>query len=316
MHPSNEQLPGIDAEETSVDVGRPVLSERPRSLCAPDAERSCFGCCPPIRPQGYDPLDWVASLKREFQEHRNGFSHNALSPKPIIGFSCWALGYLDEHGRTIGCLLHPARHAGRDLRHLTGYEEKCSREFCLPARQFHSLKPPFQAFWLGLAAGLGSFYYASPRANPLFHVLLWGAIVLEKLAMFALARGYFVTEIVYAYPFLTREGLSPRGHRFLMESVLAHGHEPNLWNNAEIEAMAQEIHEMVCAELSRAHVGLHGSANSYVHRLGLGDAFADYLRLVHGLHQGNPQVLKSIKEKAVQRAESLAALAARDRAWV
>lgn len=310
MHPSNVLLPRIDAEKTPVDVDLPVFSKGPWSLCAPDAERSCFGCCPPIRPQGYDPLDWVASLKREFQEHRKGFSHNALSPKPIIGFSCWALGYLDEHGRIIGCLLHPARHAGRDLRYLTGYEEKCSREFCLPARQFHSLKLPFQAFWLGLAAGLGSFYYASPRANPLFHVLLWGAMVLEKLATFALAQGYSVTEIVYAYPFLTREGLSPRGHRFLMEAVLAHAHEPGLWNNAEIEAMAQKIHETVCAELSRVRVGLHGPDGLYVHRMGLGEAFADYLRLMHGLRQGNPQVIKHIKAKAVQRAESLAGVAA------
>lgn len=309
MHPSKALLPGIDAEGTPLRDGRSVGSKGPWSLCAPDSERSCFGCCPPIRPQGYDPLDWVSSLKREFQEHRSAFFKNALCPQPIVGFSCWALGYLDGQGRTIGCLLHPARHAGRDLRHLTGYEEKCSREFCLPAKQFQRLKPLSQAFWLGLAAGLSSFYYASPRANPLFHVLLWGANVLETLAMFAMAQGYSVTEIVYAYPFLTREGLSPRGHRFLVEAVLTQGHGSKLWNNAKIEAMAQKIHDTVCAELGRFHTGPHRVKGFYVHRMGLGEAFADYLRLTHGLRQGHPEVLHRIKGKALQKAEHLAAIA-------
>lgn len=308
MHPSNALLHGMDPEGTPVEVARPVFSKRPKSLCAPDADRSCFGCCPPIRPHGYDPLDWVSSLKREFREHRKALSRNVHSPKPIIGFSCWALGYLDAQGRTIGCLLHPARHAGRDLRHLTGYQEKCSREFCLPARQFHRLPPPFQAFWLGLAAGLDSFYYSSPRANPLFHVLLWGSPVLEKMANFALARGHSVTEIVYAYPFLTREGLFPRGHRFLVESVLRHGHERKLWNNAQIEAMAQEIHETICAELNRWKSSPHGFDGLYVHQMGLGEDFADYLRLIHGVHRGNPEELKRIKEKALLKAKSFAAM--------
>ncbi|WP_148045613.1 hypothetical protein [Desulfosoma caldarium] len=179
----------------------------------------------------------------------------------------------------------------------------------MPARQFQRLSPSFQAFWLGLASGLNSFYYSSPRANPLFHVLLWGAPVLEKLAKFGLARGYSVTEIVYAYPFLTRKEWVPRGHRFLVESVLRHGHERKLWNNPQIEAMAQEIHETVCAELNHWKFGPHGSDGLYVHQMGLGEAFANYLRLIHGLRRGNPEKLKRIKEKALQRAKSLASMA-------
>ncbi|MEJ5348907.1 MAG: hypothetical protein WHS46_09490 [Desulfosoma sp.] len=286
-------------------MSQAVSSKCPLSLCAPDADRSCFGCCPPIRPHGYDPLNWVSSLKREFRENRDAISKNIFSSRSIVGFSCWALGYLDAKGQLIGCLLHPARNEGRDLRHLTGYEEKCAREFCLQAKHFHSLTAPTQTFWLGLAAGLCSFYYSSPRANPLFHVLLWGPIILEKIAQFALTQDLSVTEIIYAYPFLIRKELSPRGFRFLFESVITRFHDPIFWENQKIEAVVRKIHATLCTEF----IGLHGtrydSGSFYVHQLGLGEAFADYLRLVHGFRQIDPETLPIIKKKAVMALKSV-----------
>ncbi len=296
----------MDFDGAPMLMSQPVSSKGPLSLCVPDADRSCFGCCPPIRPHGYDPLDWVSSLKREFRENRHAVSRNILSSKPIVGFSCWALGYLDAKGRLIGCLLHPARHAGRDLRHLTGYEEKCAREFCLQARHFNSLTPSTQAFWLGLAAGLGSFYYSSPRANPLFHILLWGPIILEKIAQFALTQDLSVTEMIHAYPFLIRKGLSPRGFRFLFESVLTRFREPIFWENQKIEAAVRKIHETLCTELAGLDGTPCGPGSLYVHQVGLGEAFADYLRLVHGFRQGNPETWRIIKKKAVKALEILA----------
>lgn len=272
-----------------------------RSLCAPDPLRRCFGCCPPIRPARYDPLDWVSSLKREFRENRELLTKNLTAGKPIVGFSCWALGYLDADGQLVGCLLHPARHAGRDLRHLTGYGEKCARECCLEAKHFERLSLQTQSFWLSLTEGLGSFYYSSRRANPLFHLLLWGPVILEKLAAFGRSRSLHVTELVHRFPFLFHERWKPRGHRFLMEAVLGDSKEDALVENEGIEKAAQKIHEVMCAELVRLSAVLHRPPLVHVHRSGLGDAFADYLRGIHGIFKANSLGLFQIKERAQRR---------------
>jgi hypothetical protein len=159
------------------------------TLCAPTSDILCFGCCPPIRPQHYDPLDWVASLRREFLDNRRRFLQYGPNQQPIVGFSCWALGYLDVTGRRIGCLLHPEQHQGQDLRSATGYGDKCRRERCLPAKAFDALTPEAQTYWLEPAGGLCAFYYSSNKANPLFHILLWGAEILEPLCRQVVATG-------------------------------------------------------------------------------------------------------------------------------
>ncbi|MEJ5364421.1 MAG: hypothetical protein WHS86_04920 [Desulfosoma sp.] len=236
-------------------------------------------------------------MKREFRENRELFSMNRRFGRPIIGFSCWALGYLDPDGRHIGCLLHPARHGGRDLRHLTGYREKCAREFCMQAKHFERLSPHAQSFWLGLTKGLGSFYYSSRRANPLFHLLLWGPTVLEKMAARGRMQSLSVTELVHRYPFLVHERWNPRGHRFLMERVLQTSREPVVSDNQEIEAAAQSIHEAVCRELVRLGEALFRPPLLYVHRACSSDAFADYLRKIHGIFKANDRALAHIEER-------------------
>ena len=145
------------------------------TLCAPGPDTSCFGCCPPIRPAHYDPLAFASSLKREFVEHRHRFLADGPRSRPIVGFSCWALGYLDEKGRRIGCLLHPSRHGGRDLRFLTGYGDKCRREMCLAAQSFARLAPAGQTFWLTLAAGAEFLLFLQPEIQPAIPCIALGS---------------------------------------------------------------------------------------------------------------------------------------------
>ncbi len=286
--------------KTSPAHDAPRPTEGSRSLCAPDPQRSCFGCCPPIRPAHYDPLDWVSSLKREFRENRELFPENRRFGRPVVGFSCWALGYLDPKGVQIGCLLHPARHGGEDLRHLTGYREKCARESCLQAKHFERLSPHAQSFWLGITEGLGSFYYSSRRANPLFHLLLWGPAVLEKLAARGRTQSLHVTELVHHYPFLVHERWNPRGHRFLMETIFDECRKALGWDSQRIEEAAQRLHEAVCREIARVGEGLFRPPLVYVHRMGLSAAFADYLRGIHGIFKANSRGLFHIKDRTLR----------------
>ncbi len=191
------------------------------TLCAPTSEVTCFGCCPPIRPPHYDPLDYAGSLRREFSENRAAFLTHGPGYRPIVGYSCWALGFLDARGRTVGCLLHPAQNGGQDLRELVDYGSKCARESCLPAREFSRLPPQGRRFWLTLVAGYNSFYYSSRRANPLFHILEWGARLLEILRLQSLELGWSSTELLARHRFLLAPNLKPRAHRYILAGLLS-----------------------------------------------------------------------------------------------
>jgi len=72
------------------------MIETPCSLCAPDEEKSCFACCPPIRPPGYEHLQYTNEIKRFLRENTVSLRREQKSISPITGFSCWALGYLDD----------------------------------------------------------------------------------------------------------------------------------------------------------------------------------------------------------------------------
>lgn len=151
-------------------------------LCRPDEETSCFACCPPIRPQGYDHADYEGSVRRELLESTRAFRSREPRPKPISGLSCWGLGFLDRRGRVVGCMLHPAGNQGRELRDLTGYGEKCRRELCREAVVFSEMAPALAGLVLSLGSGLTSFAYSSPRLNPVFRLLAWGPEVVARLA--------------------------------------------------------------------------------------------------------------------------------------
>jgi len=142
------------------------------SLCFPDAEKSCFFCCPPIRDPEADPLDDVARRKQLLRENRSRLKERLARPREISGRSCWGLGFLDRREKQIGCLLHPLQNKGRDLRHLTGYQFKCANALCREALVFADLKPEVKRFCLDLCRGMDSFAYSS-RTNPLMQLLAW-----------------------------------------------------------------------------------------------------------------------------------------------
>jgi hypothetical protein len=272
------------------------------TLCAPTSDILCFGCCPPIRPRYYDPLDWVASLRREFRDNRRRFLEYGPNQRPIVGFSCWALGYLDATGRRIGCLLHPEQHQGQDLRSVTGYGDKCRRERCLPAKGFDAMLPEAQTFWLEPAGGLCAFYYSSNRANPLFHVLLWGAELLEPLCRQALQREWNATELLWKIPVLSDLKWSPRGHRYLLRMIWST--DPSRWTH---QAQLLEDHCAKLLDRIRAlpvirHRTADASDARYVHQLGLDEDYADFVRITMGW-------LRTTREQAMILREQIECLA-------
>lgn len=247
------------------------------TLCAPTPEITCFGCCPPIRPAHYDPLDYVSSLRREFAENRRCYFREGPRFRPIAGYYCWALGFLDQKGRRIGCLLHPKQNEGKDLRSFIDYGDKCSRESCLPARMLELLPESGQLFWLALADGLSSFYFSSPRSNPLFHLLLWGPHVLEPLRLQAELMHWTVTELLWKMPFLSDPFWNPRAHRYLFRLYLEqidHKKERNRNPSEFVRSLVSLI-----SSFPETHFSSSFEDEPYVHQLPLDSDFSDFLRL-------------------------------------
>jgi hypothetical protein len=201
------------------------------TLCRPDDEKSCFACCPPIRPPGYDHLPWRSSLTRLLVDNTRRFKREGPRPEPITGYFCWGLGFLDPAGKQIGCLLHPAQNQGRDLRHLTGYGDKCRRESCPPAQAFAQLTDDQQQCLLGLAQGLDSFQYSGP--NLLRGVLSWGKKIAAGLADLEENSVLGGERLWDAYPLLVRPDLD--GRAWLLEQLLDH-HGPAVLARPDLAA--------------------------------------------------------------------------------
>lgn len=254
----------------------------PRSLCFPNSETSCFGCCPPIRPARYDPLDYRGSLRREFIENRRRYLEEGPSFHPIVGYSCWALGFLDPRGRLVGCLLHPLQNAGKDLRHLVDYDGKCGREFCVPARMFSLLTGDTQSFWLQTARGFDPFRFSSPKANPLFHLLRWGPAVLEPLHAEARKKGVSAEETLRLHPFLSDTAWRPLAHRYLFRlAIEAFGTERDL------AGVCRRLRRAVREFPEAAPPARDAPGNEPVHLLPLERDFLDFLRLDCGWEKGS-----------------------------
>jgi hypothetical protein len=150
------------------------------------------------------------------------FRRDGPRPEPITGYFCWGLGFLDGAGKQIGCLLHPARNQGRDLRHLTGYGDKCRRETCPAAVAFAALTAGQQQCLLGLVRDLDSFQYSSP--NPLWSVLGWGEKIAAGLAELEGGSALTGDRLRDRYPLLAEP--DPDGRAWLLERLLdRHGPE-------------------------------------------------------------------------------------------
>lgn len=270
--------------------------QEPVSLCAPEADLSCFGCCPPIRPHHYDALQYVGSLKREFAENRENFTKSGPSYRPIVGYSCWGLGYLDKNRSRIGCLLHPCRNEGRDLRHLIDYGNKCQRESCRPSRFFSLLPAEGQFFWLPLVRGMNPFYYSSPRANPLFHILLWGCNVLETMRKLAGRMDWTVTELLFHRPFLISPSWNPRIHSYLFRLVLGVLEETD-GNTERTESLCRKLWPEVLAHSGFSPSDATRDTLVHTHKLDFDEDYLDLLRLGFGWSKTTRHHAQRVKEK-------------------
>jgi hypothetical protein len=262
-------------------------------LCRPDSQRSCFRCCPPIRPADYDHRDHRTFLTREFLENTQSLRNGLPSNRPITGFSCWGLGFLDRDRRLVGCLLHPAANQGRDLRDLTGYGEKCRRELCREARALAGLTADLADFVLGLSVGLDSFDYSSPRVNPAFRLLEWGPVVAAALSA-AEPSGLNRDDYLARYDWLAQD-LVPARDRFALEHLLASGNLSDLSRPGFLEAYRQVVLSFTRRRrLSQAQPLSNGP---YLHQLGLPDGFVLFLKTQLGLQRARPSQAGNLLEE-------------------
>lgn len=271
------------------------------SLCCPDDDKSCFACCPPIRPAGYDHLDHRRILTRQFWENTGALEKEGPREKIIVGYSCWGLGFLDKKGKRIGCLLHPSRNQGRDLRDLTGYGDKCRRELCPEAGLFSQLVPESARLVLGLADGLDSFTFSSRKTNPAFRLLNWGEQIIGRLTE-AEPGGLPVDEYRSRYAFLA-EVLDPAKDAFPIESLL---------EKRDLEGLNQPAflieYRRIMAEFAGRHRLVAEPAfdgRPYLHHLGLSATFRSFLRHALGWTRADQDDVELAREDLARVIEGL-----------
>jgi hypothetical protein len=274
------------------------------TLCFPHTVKSCFACCPPIRPAGYEHIQHRNIIRRMLQENTEAFNGPAESKIPITGFSCWALGYLDKNHKLIGCLLHPAQNGGADLRCRTEYGEKCERECCPEAKVFSGLALEAKEFWLQLADGLDSFSYSSRRLNPLFGMMNWGGHLLSLLASNENYRAFRKESFFQSYPFFSTNS-SPRANAYLMKWLVDKEGTHILKSHtfkSEFEGFSMDLSETLCqaAQQGRSPQTL----DYHTHLLDLDWDFLNLLRLssrITKTTRQNALALKDLVDKALEQ---------------
>ena len=268
------------------------MIETPCSLCAPDEEKSCFACCPPIRPPGYEHLQYTNEIKRVLRENTASLRREQKSISPITGFSCWALGYLDDGFKRIGCLLHPSQNDGADLRYRVDYGDKCARESCVEAGIFAHLAPEAKKFWLRLSEGLDCFSYSSRTLNPLFQILGWGSPVLNLVALAERERDLRTDSILEIYSFF-KTTLSPRANAYPLRALV---------DSETLELLKipqfRDRFEVLCNRLSKQMasevVGTSGAP--HVHLLPMDPDFLNFLRLSGGIVRASQEEATLLKK--------------------
>jgi hypothetical protein len=263
------------------------------TLCAPDGLKSCFACCPPIRPLGYEHIQYEKIIKRFLRENTSSFRKRDTAVSAITGFSCWALGYLDGQYKRVGCLLHPLQNEGFDLRYRVDYGEKCRRESCLEAKSFSELSEECREFWLHLADDLDSFSYSSRTRNPLFTILGWGTPLLELIPVVEAYGRQERKAFLLKYPLLEYP-VSPRAHAYLVK-LLIDRDNVHLLKRRSLKEELQRFSALLSSDLHRA-LG-DDSAGVHVHRLPLDRDFLDFLRLSAGITRINHE--SAIRLKAL-----------------
>jgi len=245
------------------------------TLCFPVQEKTCFACCPPIRPAGYEHLEYKNIIRRVLRENTEGFGEGDEGTVSITGFSCWALGYIDEAHEMVGCLLHPAQNGGVDFRYRVDYGEKCQREICPEAKVFSELGLYEKKFWLHMVDGLDSFSYSSRRMNPLFNLLGWGPYLLNLIASEETDRILTKESFFQRYPFFLTS-LSPRANAYLI-SRLIREENIQILRSQPFRSKFEGFSGLISQRLSR--ILPNGSEGPYVHLLDFDQDFLDLLRL-------------------------------------
>ena len=269
------------------------------SLCFPDSLKSCFACCPPIRPAGYDHLDYKNIVKRILRENSAVYRPEERIIRPVTGFSCWAMGYLDHDFRQPGCLLHPSQNNGDDLRYRIDYGTKCLRETCNEAKIFELLNEDQKNFWLGLTDGLDSFEYSSRRTNILFNIIGWGEKVLVSVAERESGNLPGRSHFLKSYPFFSGK-FSPNGHAYLITYIVSEiGSE--VLKDPEFEKSFQSFSRRLINEIKEQFD--MGTGPVHVHKMDIGRLFADFLRISLQLKRSEISTVKKITEFTDNRLE-------------
>jgi hypothetical protein len=249
------------------------------TLCFPDGLKSCFACCPPIRPAGYEHATYKNIIRRILRENTASFVREDRATISIRGFSCWALGYLDRDCRLPGCLLHPFQNDGIDLRYRVDYGEKCQRESCQEARTFAKLPSDVKAAWIHLADGLDSFSYSSRSTNLLFRMMNWGEPLLHLIPAMGGEERLTGEAFLKTYPFFTTS-LSPKGHAYLLCRLI---NEKNFhWlKSIAFKDGFERLSLDLLGNFARSLTSTPSS--SLVHLLPLDRNFTDFVRLFLGI---------------------------------
>ena len=273
------------------------------TLCFPHTGKSCFACCPPIRPAGYEHIQHRNIIRRMLRENSEAFNGHAKDKIPITGFSCWALGYLDKNHRLIGCLLHPAQNEGVDLRYRTDYGEKCAREVCPEAKTFSGLALEAKNFWLHLADGLDSFSYSSRVLNPLFKMMNWGGHLLSLLAADENNRTFKKEPFFQSYPFFSTNN-PPRPNAYLMRWLVDREGTQILKSHtfkSKFETFSGHISETLCQAAQQ--INPPQPLDCHTHLLDLDSDFLNLLRLSARIKKARKQdalALKDLVDKALE----------------
>jgi hypothetical protein len=217
-----------------------------------------------------------------------------------VGFSCWALGYVDPDRRLVGCMLHPAQNHGVDLRYRVDYGDKCRREMCPEARIFLDLDAPARKFFLQLAQGMDSFAYSSRRTNPLFHLLGWGMELLRRIAAEEDGQRFTRQRFFQTYPFL-RTCRAPKAVAYLVAGVVRHRDLAPLREEA-FPIRFMEFSSGLARTLKNSSMG--NSAATPTHRLSLDAQFLDFVRLFLDMNYMSAEgatCLKEMTDEALER---------------
>lgn len=193
-------------------------------------------------------------------------------------------------------MLHPAQNQGEDLRHLVGYDAKCRRESCRPARVFAQLSRAAQAFWLEPASGLNSFYFSSRRANPLFHILSWGAKVLDQIHLQALSNDWTATELLSRQPFVTARQWKPQAHRWLFGLALERAQREKSSPHS-LQQMCENLLQEALAMARALNAAAGASALVFSHQLPMPEDFKDFIRLGLGWRKVNLERASQIERQ-------------------